>query len=203
MKILVLIIYTEDWQQIADVVLPNAEKYCRKHHYSFFFNRQKTYNGFDKIKAIKAIFERNDADFVMVVDCDAIIVNHAVKIEDIINEHHSFWITLDVNGLNGGVFIVKNNEWSMYFLDYILLFEGVAKCEQDAISLFVLDNPEDINISILPQKVMNSYRYDLYQEHQDMIGKDGDFVGGDFILHLPGIGMEQRLNILKNTPVIL
>lgn len=201
-KIVIQCLYTEDWKDIANIVVPNLISYCKKHGYSW--NIQCVginYNHFEKIKQIKKLFQSNGADYVMSIDCDAMITNTGIKTESIIDEQHSFWITEDVNSINGGVFIVKNNDWSNGFLDYILSFEGIANCEQDAISLFLADNPEDTNIAILTQKIMNSYHYKYYPQHQDMIGKSGDHVPEDFILHLPGLGMEQRLNILKNIKI--
>jgi len=204
MRICVQCLYTESWKEIAKIVVPNIVNYCRRHDY--LWNIQciaEPYDAFEKIKQIKKIFEVDESDVVMSMDCDAIFTQYNRKIEDVLDDQHSFWITQDVNGINGGVFIAKNDEFANRFLDYLLSFKGIALCEQDAISMYVLDYPEDTQIAVVKQELMNSYRYNLYPEHQDMIGKDGDWKQSDWILHLPGIGMTERLNIRKHTPVIL
>lgn len=202
-KITVQCLYTSDWLDIAKIVIPNLVSYCGKHGYNW--NVQcvgEKYNHFEKIKQIKKTFENNEADYVMSIDCDATFTNHTITIESIIDEQHSFWITEDVHGINGGVFIAKNNQWCKEFLDYILSFEGVANCEQDAISLFMADNPEDTNIAILPQRIMNTYLYENYPQYGIQTEEKGQWIEcKSFILHLPGIGMNERLNILKNTPI--
>ena len=33
MKVVVLVLYTENWQSLADVTIPNTQRYCDKHGY--------------------------------------------------------------------------------------------------------------------------------------------------------------------------
>jgi hypothetical protein len=205
MKILIQILYTESWKDIADAVLPNYQKYCDKNGYELVAIQQSgSYNGFDKIKYILQLF-KNGCDICWSLDCDTMVTNHNIKIEDFISEDYDAYFTKDYNGLNCGSFIIRRCAWAEEFMCSVLALEGEdgIYCEQDAILAHFNRglNTEYNRIKFLPQSTINSYKYELYPEIPPQTHEQGQWQEGDFVLHLPGLGMEQRLNILKNTKV--
>lgn len=194
MKIAVQCLYTQSWVDIAKIVVPNIVGYCRKHGYRWNISLiPEPYNAFEKIKSVQTLLE--DADAVLSLDCDTLILNYNVRLEDILTAN--FVVAEDAHGINTGVFGVIKSDWTKSFLEYILSYEKIATCEQDVINLYREDNPDDPNFIIVPQSTFNSYLYNLYPDCLHMVGKDGDYKEGDFILHLPGVGMPERKTIME------
>lgn len=206
MKIAILILYTTGWQELADIVVPNAELYCKKHGYfleTAIFNDPMPSNfGFNKIMYISDMFELNEADVIWSLDMDTLITNHNFRVEDFITEQNNFWITKDVNGVNAGSFIARKSGWWKYFSKWILEYQQIANCEQDAIDLYYEEH-NGKEIGILPHPSINSYDYSLYPEFPDIRKEEqGHWHPGNFLLHLPGVGMNKRLEILKHTSIV-
>ena len=207
-KIAVLILYTQGWQDIARIVIPNAQKYADKHGYELLVKKYPepylSDFGYKKLEQIRGIFEHGDADIVWSLDLDTLITNHNYKVEDYLKEGSDFFITKDVNGVNGGSFIVRNTKWSMEFMDWLLGKKGEEKmyCEQDAIRAYMEEYPVS-PVCVVGHPSFNSYHYSLYPQFENITSEEaGNWYEGNFVLHLPGLGIEQRIEILKNTKII-
>ena len=48
---------------------------------------------------------------------DTVIVNFGVQLEDIVDYEYDQILAADRNGLNCGVWMIRNTEWSLWFLD--------------------------------------------------------------------------------------
>lgn len=187
--------YTENWSDIAAVTIPVLENYCEKHgyHLSVFKNTPyQNYTGKEKMKQILEVCKYGD--IAMVIDADAIITNPEIKIESFIDDEHDFYITKHVGNINAGVFILRFTQWTELFINKLLPSIGKEKvhCEQDAIMEYMVAHPNNKKIKILPHPSINSFDYSLYKEHTDKIGSYEDWKPNDFVLHLPGTGMELR-----------
>lgn len=197
----VLIHYTTNWDKVAEITIPVLEMYCGKHGYYQSVYRHtpyEFYTGREKINQILEVCE--DGDIALVLDADTIITNPKIKVEDFINDEQDFYITNHVGKVNSGVFIVRMSMWSRTFLDYILtvIDRETVYCEQDAIMKYINSFTPDKKMCILPHPSINSLMYNLYSEHGDIRSEeDGNWKPNHFLLHLPGIGMEKRAEILK------
>lgn len=199
MKIAVSILYTESWREMADIVLPNVLDYCKKHGYELrLMGVSEPFDGFRKIYATKDLIGVYGYDVVWNLDLDAIITNSDIKIESFLEDDKAMFICRDVNGYNGGSFIVQNSAGVFNFLDELISYKGQKDihCEQDAIKRYVFLNG-DAKIRTLHHPSINSYLYELYPEIPPKTHEEGQWQEGDFVLHLPGVGMEKRKEILK------
>lgn len=206
MRIATLIPSTPDWSDIANITVENAAKYCERHGYSMYHNVfPQPNNGYNKLRRVLEIMD-NGFDAVWVLDADTLITNHNIRIEHYLTPKKSFFVTKDINGINCGSFVVKKSKWAISFLEWLLKCEGKEKmyCEQDAINHYMKLFPSEVekHFCILPHPSINSYQYSLYPEVKAQTHEQGDWRKGDFVLHLPGIGMEKRLEILKNTEIV-
>lgn len=66
----------------------------------------------------------------------------------------------------------------------------------------IIDHQEEFKgiTKILPQKAINAYNYPLYHRHspetqRDVDGNWGQWERGDFLLHIPGCSLEDRLRV--------
>lgn len=205
---IVSILYSKDWADIAEITVANAKSYCGKHGYKLDVIELDKWGcdyGYYKLDVIKNLFKNNKADIIWSIDADCLITNHNYKIEDFLEEEFDFFITKDVNGINGGSFISINTKWTIDFIEWLLKKRGQEKmhCEQDAIRAYMEEYPIS-PICVLPHPSINSYHYHLYPEFESITSEElGNWHSGNFVLHLPGISIEKRLEILKKTPIVI
>ena len=58
-----------------------------------------------------------DYDFLLYVDIDTIIMNPERRLEDIVDYDYDQILAADKNGLNCGVWMVRNTPWMLWFID--------------------------------------------------------------------------------------
>ena len=176
--------------------------------------------GYEKIAILLELFKTRDYDWVFWCGSDTMITNYNIKLENLIDNNKHFIVANDLWGLNTDCLLVKSSPESIKFLEEIYgtfhtfvdskgvnidtgvrLPDGGARAwaEQGAIN-DLKDKYKDI-IKIVPQKTMNSYLYQMYpspwhQKGLDCDGNDGGWSKGDFMLHLPGMPNDVRLNIV-------
>lgn len=221
MNIAMITCHDENYHELASITVPVKETYCQKWGYefvcktsNFFYNN--TYNenpsdlliGFEKLKMVLDIFkERPHLDWIHWSGTDVLITNYNVRLENIVDDDYHIVVCFDGNGMNVDSMLIKNSKVGRglmrWILDNVETYRHHWWYEQQAMIDFYFQNPlgKDI-IKALPQRVMNSYIYDLYPEwrtkpHIDHTGHDGDWQEGDFMLQLPGLPIQQRIDIMK------
>jgi len=215
MNIMQISLNNEIYQPLADITANNKMLYCEKHGYRFLNKTSGfTYNnnisglGFEIIKMILDLFEEMpDLDWIHWTGCDTMVTNFNVRLEEIIDEEYHMIITVDGNGINADSFLIKNSRVGRGFMRWILdnveTYKNHYWYEQQAMIDFYFQAPlgKEI-IKILPQRVMNSYLHDLYPHARgkynvDKTGSDAEWVEGDFMLHLPALPIQTRIDVMK------
>lgn len=221
MNIAMITCHDENYHELASVTVPVKEAYCQKWGYEFvcrtsdfFYNN--TYNGnpsdlligFEKLKMVLDVFEeRPHLDWIHWSGTDVLITNYNVRLENIVDDDYHIVVCFDGNGMNVDSMLIKNSKVGRglmrWILDNVENYRHHWWYEQQAMIDFYFQDPlgKDI-IKALPQRVMNSYIYDLYPEwrtkpHIDHTGHDGDWQEGDFMLQLPGLPTQQRIDVMK------
>lgn len=212
-KIGLLTAYYDNYKPLAEIVVPNLQGYCRKHEYGFYnyiLSPLGAHYSFKRIKMLRELFSYEAIDIIFCTDIDILITNHNIKIESFLDNKHDFYITKDVNGINAGNFIIKNTVWSRAFLDFILSKQDSFDNDQVVLESIKDDVQWNSKIKILSHPSINSYIYDNYGENWGVIGdrkiekpteEEGDWREGNFVLHLPGIPLDKRIEILKGVEV--
>jgi hypothetical protein len=190
---------------LAEVTIPPLRRYCVRHGYDLVLHRggygnrdrsptiQKTEMILNLLPSVEMIFS---------VDVDALITNHTIKLESFLDEEHDFFSTHDVNGLNTGVYFIRNTPKGRAFLASTMASAGRADfpTEQDAIrmllSLFYMGR----FFKQLPHPSINSYHYAEYG--MTKTHEEGEHQPGDFILHLPGCTNERRIEVFNSTHIV-
>ena len=221
MNIAMITCHDENYHELASVTVPVKEAYCQKWGYEFvcrtsdfFYNN--TYNGnpsdlligFEKLKMVLDVFEeRPHLDWIHWSGTDVLITNYNVRLENIVDDDYHIVVCFDGNGMNVDSMLIKNSKVGRglmrWILDNVENYRHHWWYEQQAMIDFYFQDPlgKDI-IKALPQRVMNSYIYDLYPEwrtkpHIDHTGHNGDWQEGDFMLQLPGLPTQQRIDVMK------
>lgn len=211
MKILVFSYYDNrskdkySFKEIGQLTLDSKVEYCKIHGYDFSnYNLHEGYPkeiGWFKIDIIRERLK--DYDWILYCEADAMICNYTIRLEEILDINYNFIIaknsiSSDWNGINCGVFAVRNSEWSMNFLNKIhnkKEFWHHNQAEQQAIiNEFEINTKEMLeNCKIIKNKIFNSYFHEWYEQD--------NFKMGDFILHDAGahnIHRFQLFNELKD-----
>jgi len=198
MKINVCTEYADNYQEIADITLPLMKEYCKRNGYSFDEIRLEDGNQypFKKHEYFKKTMLHKDVEAIFYLDIDAAITNMTTRVESFISVGYDFFITEDFNELNGGAVIILNTKSGRQFNDFILNQKDNFENEQNAYNHFRLELPQ---MKVLQHPSINSYRYSLYPECKGYVGREdlGDWVEGNFVLHVPGASLNQRIKILS------
>lgn len=136
-------------------------------------------------------------EWVMWLDADAAITNESVTIEAVIGDTAAdLIVNWDINGLNAGVLFVRNTDWSRGMLSRWRKagrrFGHYPNCEQTTLAYMLYAEPKE-KWACVPQKACNSYRYSEYGYSYP----EGDWRPGDFVLHLPSLSTDRRIDILR------
>ena len=235
-NICLVTIDTPDMSQLADMTWrQNKLPYCARHDYDF---RRRVHNeplgdnslakkpmgldswpyaGFDKILYVEKVMSENRHDWIAWFDCDTLVTNFSVTLESIITQLRPctvFAVTADHAAVNGGVFLIKNDEVGKSYLSYLKsrMYETAASNEylfgeeQTAMIESVKDPQFSSVIEVLPQRTMNSYPYHLYgrpADQKDQTGHIGNWLEKDFVIHIPGFGPDLYQDRLRHFSLYL
>jgi hypothetical protein len=215
MKIAQVSLNDENYIPLSNITFhDNKVHYCARHGYEailktgdFKLSPMPKMLSFEKIAWIIDLFEEKPyLDWIHWTGADTLVTNFNTKLEDIIDDTYHFIICADINELNADSFLVKNSRVGLGFLKWIMsvkdIYEKRDWQEQWAMIDFYHQAPcgKDI-IKVLPQRVMNSYLYELYEHykntpHVDKTGQPGTWQPGDFMLHLPAVSLRDRIRLM-------
>ena len=202
MRIGVATMYSPAYEKIAEATMSNMKSYCARHGYeclTILVDDEKW--AYEKHRHFKVFFDKG-LDLVWYRDIDMLITRLSIPIPT--NFDGDFAITRDFNELNGGSIIIRNTPIGHAINSYVLSERDNYENEQNVLNSDAFQDCFSKRISVLPQGEINSYRYDLYPECKSHVGWEdlGDWVEGkSFVLHVPGLSLEKRLEVLKNTKI--
>ncbi len=194
MNAAIYIYYTPSWQPLADIVLPRVKEYCVKHSYKWIIahDSKNFLWSFNKMDGLKQIISLFTYDFIWVLDLDTLITNPSIPFTDFTDDEHDIFITRDINGINAGSWIIRNTEASRKFVSMIVdNFD--APHEQILMNKYL----HMVDVKYLPHPSINSDDYNQYNGFGLAVPAhdQGQWQLGDLLLHLPGLTLEQRIEI--------
>lgn len=182
------------FMDIARLTVPVMQSYALRHGYSLYVHKSHQVSPsivWQRIIDVKELVHHHDV--VVHLDADCLITNPEITIEEIMaGDDADLFMSTDCNGINDG-FHIWRDTWAGSLVRNRLL-ESVRDYSSPQAALSDPAFLGNFNMKPLPQRLTNSYRYAEYgQEHPE-----GEWSGNDFILHLPGIGNDRRVEILKS-----
>ena len=201
-KMAIVSIFNDTHKDLAEFTWNNNKaKYAEKHGYLAVaktdnFSPEQVH--FDKFIHLLDVMEKNpELDWVWWLDNDAMITNFNIKLENLIDADYHIIMATDIAALNTGSFIVRNSSQAKEWLNFLLSKKKEYKndkkwFEQQAVIDFY---PRFQNLfKIVPQQWLNSYDYKMYNiEGIALLGLDGQWYPGDFVIHWPGLPNETRV----------
>jgi hypothetical protein len=195
----------QEYEKMVGLGIENKRLYCEKHGYDFIYTNESLDLSrpipWSKIKLLANALKQKDYKWVFWTDADALIMNQAIPLEDLIDENYDLILTKDMNEINSGNFLLKNSEWSKQFLETIY---NHTECihhpwwEQQAI-ITEHKNNEDVQkrTRIVPQRVMNSYSSELLYRLAIPGSLSSNFQSGDFIIHFAACPKNELENYMQ------
>lgn len=221
MKIAMVSSYTDNLEELIQLTwYKNKKLYCEKHNYDYWLLTRediidnnnnyicdkltylpKTYFGmvYTKVKGLNNILhEHPEYDWLIWCDADTLITNFNIKIESFLDDNYHFIVSTDLNGINAGVFCIRNSQQGRKYINDMLEYRNYFIHEQD----FIIKTHDVFKsiIKIVPQKTFNSYCFsdNIYKEvknTKDSLGEEGQWSPGDFLMHWAGTDTQQRLQL--------
>jgi hypothetical protein len=188
-RIAVASMFTPEFAQIRELAEPDRIAYCRRHDYDYlpaYRNLCPTRPAvWSKIPLLLEHLPRYD--WIFWLDADALILNGDVPLERLLEDDADLIIGSDLNGINAGVFFIRNTPASVRLLeaawDRQELLHHVFQ-EQEAIRLTLLEHRSTIRVLHARRRSFNAYP----NEYRD----------DTFIVHFPGIGdSRDRLQSMR------
>lgn len=207
MRVICCTMFSPSHQSLADISVPNFEKYCNRHGYEFeIIKIENDKWAYKKHEAFAEMFARLDeGDIIWYKDVDSIITNMAIPITSFVDDKHEMFITRDFNELNGGSLIIRKSDVGEWINNLILSQKGKLENEQNAVNNLIGSPKFNQWVNVLPHPSINSYDYGLYPECAEYVGREelGHWVEGkSFVLHVPALNQSDRISILNSTKIM-
>jgi hypothetical protein len=199
MNISVFVYYDAAFEKLAAHTLPQIGYYCARNGYALTIHRgsfgyPNRLPCFQKTELAGALLPGTDV--LCVMDLDALITNHHIRLESFLISDRTLFGCEDVNGFNAGVYMVRNTPEGRDLMMFANAYGKLAPeghGDQNAIRKWIEYNPSEYQK--VPHPAFNSYLYGEYGETKTH--EEGQWEEGDFILHLPGMTNDRRIEIIK------
>lgn len=195
-------LHDSNYADLAALTDASKQEYCDRYGYQFHVLTELKYSkitGFNKIHFTLDLFRQHpEIEWLLFSECDAMITNLTIPIEDKIDNDYHFIVPVDRLNINSGNFLARNSEQGRVYLQMIIDREAeyadVEWAEQQVIIDTIADHADVVKI--VPQKHMNSYEqhvYDYCDIRRDVLGTSGEWAPGDWIVHWPGTYKPARI----------
>jgi hypothetical protein len=216
----ILTCYTPNLSDIGNITSKNKQDYCKKWDYTFLLEIQEYNNQLKNIYFTKIEYTLRmmnlypNIDWFIWIDHDALIMNFNIPLTNFIDENLDFIVGEDWNGLNSGVFFIRNCDASKHFLEAVLQFQSTELdrllkpswwTEKEQMPMFELRHL--LRSKIVHHSLFNSYlitpRPDNDWRWHNMGPSNLPYITvvyqpGDFILHFLGDFEDNKMkNINK------
>jgi hypothetical protein len=206
---------TSNLSDLGNLTDAPKKEYCQRHGYEFFNigdneigDIPKPWNfsmDWHKPRYVLDLFNsRPDIEWALITEADATITNITIPISDKIDNNYHVIVPVDRLNLNSGNLLVRNSSQGRVYLQAMIDAGPDYLVNKDNNPIFglqlwmvnTIDQYSDI-VKIVPQKHMNSYEHGIYDYCDiriDIMGNNGAWEKGDWIIHWPGIQHEVRLD---------
>lgn len=190
--ILIISQYTPEIKDYAQHSIKNYKYYCNKHKYKLLlFDKhlcKDVHPCWYKIILLNHLIPKTK--YIVWIDCDAIITNPNIRIEEFIQGDYELFVCRDINPnrtlFNSGVMIFKNTNNTRNLLNKVWNYDGIhgytPHGDQDILNKYVKKIP--IKMKVYDMNKFNSHPR-KYKE-------------GDFILHLMVRDTKKRAQVMKD-----
>ncbi len=192
MKVAVITIYNQGYKAVSDLTIPVMGEYCKRHGYSLLvYADPDCERNICWHRATALMQNLHNFDLLVWMDADSLITNHEIELPQF--AQNLITVAKDRNGINDGVMFVKGGEESRKLIQRIWNEDGTSM--QDAMQkLYDKDASVSQLIAVVPQQRFNAYLMEEYNLPKESLG---NWSPGDFMLHLPALSMDRRVELIN------
>ena len=211
MKFAIVTAFNEAYKPLADISWEqNKKPYAAKWGYdalaktdNFQFTPRDI--SYERSNYIADLLESGKYDWIYACGCDTMITNFNIRLEDLIDNDYDFIIATDCFNINNDSFLARATPNTIEWLRHVYsLREQYADSKWfDQSAMIDTIGMMGDRIKIVPQRTINSYDYDQYPGSiphiykKDLLGNDGQWQPGDFLIHWPGITNDRRIPLAQ------
>lgn len=193
MTVTLLTAASEEYWPLLELGASNKLEYCLRHKVQFHMvkhNSSVTNAWGERELFMLDALNTYNTDWLWFMGADTLITNMKKDIRELCDDGFDFIIGVDINGINNDSILLKNNEKTKRFLKRVIYRRD---CGDDQHAMF-MECKQGLETGLVPQRNFNSYKYDEY--HYGAY-PEGAWQEGDFVLHLPGLSMQRRLQLMN------
>ncbi len=187
----VTLVHGDEYTEVVKEGIKNKEEYCKKHGYDFVCGTEHLDPtrsiAWSKIKLVEKCLQNKSYKWVFWTDADSLIMNHGIKLEDLIIDGRDFILSTvhmkqsKKHILNTGEFLIRNSNWSKKFLKTIYNRDSPLDhpwWEQKAIIDEYTENKDvQKHFYVYPPRILNSTVLNInYEKNPLNVYKEGDFI---------------------------
>jgi hypothetical protein len=220
-EIAIVTAYDKGIAHYADLCSFTKSEYCGRYGYKFFLDiKDEIPSGFIRISYILELMSLYpDIKWFVWMDNDTMIMNYNISLQSIIGDGFDFIIGEDWNGINSGVFFIRNCDNSKRFLQSVLDHKHTEeqlkypKWWTDSEQAAIAFNLDKINALVCHHSIFNGYIIGPRPDNDwrtcglGPFNKDYQavqFKFGDFILHFVGDYQDNKIrNINKYLDLVI
>lgn len=203
MELTLLMQYNAVFAPVGDITSARNRAYCLRHGFSFGLSIGEPESGvhpvYGKIELLRSQLLTSRSDWFLWMDADAVILNQELDARAFLDEAFDLIISNDCNGLNSGVFFIRNSPWSRALIESVYALRRVmpneTMAEQNAMRALLSIPSMATHVKYAEQTDFNSYLQEKYGRPAD---SPGQYQPGHFILHLPGMNQQDRIDTLNS-----
>lgn len=189
MTVCICTAFDTGFADLAEITLPVLVRYCARHGYALRTEMNPPGDIYWH-RTLMLLDAMSAFDVSVWMDTDALVTNHTQRIEEFIPEEKEACVSRDRNGLNDGVLIVRSNGDANAYLHAVMRLRGEPgiHAPQDALQRLYDEGYTRRGLHVVPNKLFNAFPPEA----------EGDtWEPGDFILQMPGINRERRIELAK------
>lgn len=210
-KICMLSCYCPNYREMADKTLyQNKAEYAKRWGHDLMtltdvnpeFKDEKSHVGgltWDRLRESIKIAKSGKYEWIYIVGVDTLITNLTIPLSSFVDPEFHLVIANDCCGWNADSFLFRCSEQGISYMEDVMAHYEQFKhhCWVEQQAMIELRDAHPGTWKVLPQRLLNSYDYELYpakggREGKDFAGNDGQWQPGDFLIHWAGLPTHVR-----------
>lgn len=217
----------ENYQELADLVVPARDAYCARHGYVHHvhkgpYGNPSLYYAVQRLYLLHSLMSAPGAtELYWVLNVQSILTNHTKRVDSDLwgdepngvhggiegySRHvgkelnHQFFIAHDCHGLNAGSFVVRNTPWGREWVKFIAdeTVRRAADVWHEQRTMMAYENHPFFK-PFISILPQSSINSFLYREYPPWNeSTPGDWRPGDLVLSLPGMNLARRLELIRS-----
>eukprot|EP00928_Gymnodinium_smaydae_P074204 TRINITY_DN57272_c0_g1_i1.p1 TRINITY_DN57272_c0_g1~~TRINITY_DN57272_c0_g1_i1.p1 ORF type:complete len:487 (-),score=48.87 TRINITY_DN57272_c0_g1_i1:370-1776(-) len=223
---------------LLGLAVPNHQAYSAKHGYRYVVHTEsalpdreahysKIFVVHQRLVGAKATWAQSSTaeegpppDWILYVDCDAFFTNFEVSTQDLISTYAApdngnnvnFLVAEDPGGINTGVFLVRNSQWSISFLENVVRSSFTVAWDQSMFFWEIVRSALDMDLAKFAEdftypsqvRLIHQAHFNAFVPPASVDWMAYEWRPGDFVRHFAGCPWQEPacLQMMQETATL-